>query len=127
MAHPSSALSASEMSSIKIENIGEIEEDGSNITSLSLAEEDDNSTQLSNDHDCLATNMTSNCDYKKYSTKTQKNTSDMLPKFKNQDPIEAPWRKVVVTIDDDNNIIEENIEQNQKRMLQKKGLVRNYK
>ena len=114
MAHPSSALSASEMSSIKIENIGEIEEDGSNITSLSLAEEDDNSTQLSNDHDCLATNMTSNCDYKKYSTKTQKNTSDMLPKFKNQDPIEAPWRKVVVTIDDDNNIIEENIEQNEK-------------
>ena len=38
----------------------------------------------------------------------------MLPKFKNQDPIEAPWRKVVVTIDDDNNIIEENIEQNEK-------------
>merc|ERR1712001_795123 len=38
VAHPSSALSASEMSSIKIKDIGDIEEDASNSSNLSLTE-----------------------------------------------------------------------------------------
>ena len=83
VAHPSSPLSGSEMSSIKLENIGEIEDDGSNLTSLSLTE-GHSPTQLSNDHNDFTTNMTRHCDDKKYSVKTQKNRSDILPRFKKQ-------------------------------------------
>jgi hypothetical protein len=95
------------MSSIKIENIGEIEEDCSNTSSFSLTE-GHNSTQLSSDHNDLSTNTTRRCDDKNYSqVKFQKNRFDMLPNFRNHTNREIQWKKVVVTIDDDNNIIEE--------------------
>ena len=92
---------------IKIENITEIEEDCSNASSLSRTE-GHNFSQLSSDHNDLSTNTTRRCDDKNYSQiKTEKNRFDMLPKFKNHTNREKSWKKVVVTIDDDNNIIEE--------------------
>ena len=95
------------MPSIKMENLGEIEEDCSNASSFSPTE-GHYYTQLSSDHNDVSTNTTRCCDDKNYSqVKFQKNRFDMLPKFKNHANMETPWKKVVVTIDDDNNIIEE--------------------
>ena len=94
------------MSSIKIEDIGDIEEDASNSSNLSLTEAH-NSVRLSNDHNHLTTNiLTRHCDDKD-STKREHIRSDMLPKLKHNARTEVPWKKVVLTIDGDNNIIEE--------------------
>ena len=110
--HSSSPLSGSEIPSIKIENITEIEEDSSNASSLSLTE-GHNFSQLSSDHNDLSTNTTRLCDDKNYSQiKTEKNRFEMLPKFKNHANREKSRKKVVVTIDDDNNIIDEEFEDN---------------
>ena len=106
VAHPSSPLSGSDMSSIKIEGIGDIEEDASNSSNLSLTEAH-NSVRLSNDHNHLTTNiLTRHCDDKD-STKRGPIRSDRLPKLKHNARTEVPWKKVVLTIDGDNNIIEE--------------------
>ena len=106
VAHPSSPLSGSDMSSIKIEDIGDIEEDASNSSNLSLTEAH-NSIRLSNDRNDLTTNiLTRRCDDKKY-IKGEPIRSDMLPKLKNNARTEVPWKKVVLTIDGDNNIIED--------------------
>ena len=106
VAHPSSPLSASDMSSIKIENIGDLEEEASNSSSLSLTE-GHNSIRLSNDHNELTTTLTTRrCD-DKISINEEQIRSGMLPKLKHNGRTEVPWKKVVVTIDGDNNIIEE--------------------
>ena len=112
VAHPSSPLSGSEMSSIKIDDIPEVEDDGSNLSRMSLPEEQ-NPTQLSKDQNETSTNMRRHCDDKICSIKTQKNKAEQLPRYKNQGQNEVPWNKVVLTIDDDNNIIEEDIDENE--------------
>ena len=94
------------MSSIKIENIGDLEEEASNSSSLSLTE-GHNSIRVSNDHNDLTTTLTTRrCD-DKISINEEQIRPDMLPKLKHNGRTEVPWKKVVVTIDGDNNIIEE--------------------
>ena len=99
-------MSGSDVSSIKIENIGDLQEDASNSSDLSLTE-GHNSIRLSNDHNDLTTTITTRrCD-DKTSVNEEQIRASMLPKIKHNIRTEVPWQKVVVTIDGDNNIIEE--------------------
>ena len=96
-------MSGSDVSSIKIENIGDLQEDASNSSNLSLTE-GHNSIRLSNDRNDLTTTITTRrCD-DKTSVNEEQIRANMLPKMKRS---EVPWQKVVVTIDGDNNIIDE--------------------
>ena len=100
---PSSTLSSSEIQPVKMECI---EEENENITNVSLAET--NSIKVQKSLCNFNTDLSISCDDKKYTQKLDEDSHKkrlMCKKSKNKD---VSWRHVVLTVDDDNNIIEDN-------------------
>jgi hypothetical protein len=102
--NPSSTLSPPEMPSIKMEGI---EEGNQNITTLELVEA--MSIKSENSLGEFDTDVSTSCDDKRYTQDVQEDPHENRPKFNQGKKKDPSWKHVVLTVDDDNNIIEDNV------------------